>query len=231
MWAADFWTTKPFTEWNEKEVQKILSDSPWTGRVTVTGGVGAGIAEAGGGGRGGGRGGGGGGGRGGPQGDAASADPGIDGGGGGLGAGGGVSVTLIWQTALPVRQALVKRQYGAEAGTSPEAKAKLDRVDQYYVLTLGGMPGYALGAAQGDRKAALLESTTVTVYGKPPLKAVEVQVTGGGRGPGIVSFVFPKTTTFTVDDKEMEFASKFGVTSVKRKFKLKDMVFNGKVEM
>src|SRR5580700_3152613 len=109
MWAADFWTTKPFTEWNEKEVQKILSDSPWTGRVTVTGGVGAGIAEAGGG-RGGGRGGGGGGGRGGPQGDAASADPGIDGGGGGLGAGGGVSVTLIWQTALPVRQALVKRQ-------------------------------------------------------------------------------------------------------------------------
>jgi hypothetical protein len=60
MWAADFWTTKPFTEWNEKEVNKILTDSPWTEKVTITAGVGGpgGIAEASGG-RGGGRGGGG----------------------------------------------------------------------------------------------------------------------------------------------------------------------------
>ena len=232
MWAADFWTTKPFTDWSDKEVQKILSDSPWTGKVTVTGGVGAGIAESGGG-RGGGRGGGGGGrGGGGPQGDSVNADPGIDGGGGGGfgGGGGGVTVTLLWQTALPVKQALAKRRFGAEAGTSPDAKAILDRVDQVYVLTLIGMPGYALGAAQGDRKAALLESTLLTAFGKPPLKAADVQV-NGGRGTATVSFLFPKTTTFTAEDKDMEFVSKFGVTLVKHKFKLKDMVFNGKVEM
>src|SRR5579864_6880896 len=83
MWAADFWITKPFTEWNEKEVGKILDSSPWTGKVTVRVG-GPGIAESGGGGRGGGRGGGGGGGRG-PQGDSVGADPGIDGNGGGGG--------------------------------------------------------------------------------------------------------------------------------------------------
>jgi hypothetical protein len=46
-----------------------------------------------------------------------------------------------------------------------------------------------------------------------------------------MSFVFPKTTAFTVEDKEMEFSSKFDKTAVKHKFKLKDMVFNGKVEM
>ena len=38
VWAADFWTTKPFTEWNEKEVQKLLTDSPWVGKVTMSGG-------------------------------------------------------------------------------------------------------------------------------------------------------------------------------------------------
>ena len=139
-------------------------------------------------------------------------------------------MTLLWQTALPVKQAIAKRRFGAEAGTSPDAKAILDRVDQVYVLTLIGMPGYALGAAQGDRKAALLESTTLTAFGKPPLKAADVQV-NGGRGTATVSFLFPKTTTFTAEDKDMEFVSKFGVTSVKHKFKLKDMVFNGKVEM
>ena len=46
-----------------------------------------------------------------------------------------------------------------------------------------------------------------------------------------MSFLFPKTTVFTADDKEMEFSSKFDKTVVKHKFKLKDMVFNGKVEM
>ena len=92
------------------------------------------------------------------------------------------------------------------------------------------MPGFTLAAAQGDRKAALLDVTTLTVSGKPPLKAVDVQVSGG-RGPGTVSFLFPKTTTFTAEDKELEFSTKFDKTAVKNKFKLKDMVFNGKVEM
>ena len=131
---------------------------------------------------------------------------------------------------MPVRQALIKRQYGSEAGTSPEAKAKLDRVDPVYVLTLIGMPGNMLGATQGDKKAVLLDSTMLTVNGKPPLKAIDVQASGG-RGSATMSFLFPKTTTFTVEDKEMEFSSKFDKTTVKKKFKLKDMVFNGKVEM
>jgi len=139
-------------------------------------------------------------------------------------------VTLLWQTALPVKQALVKRRFAAEAGTSPEAKALLDRVEEFYVLTLSGVPGNLLVATQGDKKAGLLDLTTVTVAGKPPLKAVDVQ-TSSGRGGGTVAFLFPKTTTFTADDKELEFVSKFGTTSVKHKFKLKDMVFNGKVEM
>src|SRR5689334_6618222 len=88
MWAADFWTTKPFTEWNDKEVSKILTDSPWSAKVTVGGGPPAftgSDGRSGGGGGGGGRGGRGGG----PQGDAATADPGIDGGGGFGGGGGG----------------------------------------------------------------------------------------------------------------------------------------------
>jgi hypothetical protein len=232
IWAADFWVTKPFTEWNEKEVAKILDSSPWTAKVSVIAGVGGpGIAESGGGGKGGGgRGGGRGGG---PQGDSVSADPGIDGGGGGGFGGGapsGVTVTLLWQTALPIKQALAKKKYGSEVGTSPEAKAALERVDQVYVLTMSGMPAFTLSAAQGDKKAALLDATTLTATGKPPLKAADVQVSGG-RGTGIVFLVFPKTTTFTVDDKEVEFSGKFGTTVIKKKFKLKDMVFNGRVEM
>ena len=245
IWAADFWTTKPFTDWDEKEVAKIISNSPWASKVTVSAGIAGGLsgipeAAGGGGGGRGGRGGSGGGGRGGgPQGDGANADPGTAGGGGagagggdfgGGGGGGGVSVGLVWQTALPIRQALIKRQYGAEAGTSPEAKTRLDRVDPYYVLTLSNVPGFLLAATQGDKKALLLDSTMITVNGKPPVKATDIQVSGG-RGGGSVSFLFPKTTPLTVEDKELEFSTKFDKTPIKKKFKLKDMVFNGKVEM
>jgi hypothetical protein len=234
VWAADVWVAKPFTDWSEKDVQKVLSDSPWTAKITIVGSTAAFAGPTGKGGGGGGRGGGR---SSGPQGDGANSDPGVDGGGGPGGGGGGdfsgpsgVNVTLLWQTALPIKQALIKRQYGAEAGTSPEAKAKLDRQEQVYVLTLAGMPGFTLAAAQGDRKTALLDTTTLTVPGKPPVKAVDVQVTGG-RGTGNVSFLFPKTAPFTAEDKEMQFNSKFDKTPVKAKFKLKDMVFNGKVEM
>jgi len=224
LWAADFWATKPFTDWSDKEVQKVLTDSPWTGRITMSSGGGAAPAADSGGG-GGGKGGGGRGG-GGPRGDADVADATA----GGFGGGGQASVTLLWQTALPVKQALVKRRLAAEAGTSPEGKAFLDREEKFYVLTLSGVPANLLAATQGDKKAGLLDITTITAGGKPPLKAVDVQ-TSSGRGGGNVSFLFPRTTTFTAEDKDLEFSSKFDKTAVKHKFKLKDMVFNGKLEM
>src|ERR1041385_1924400 len=90
LWAADFWASKPFTEWSDNEVKKILQDSPWTGKVTIRmGGV---VPPP--------LGGGGGGPRGGPQGDGG--DAGASGGAGGFGGGGEVTATLVWQTALPI---------------------------------------------------------------------------------------------------------------------------------
>jgi hypothetical protein len=233
MWAGDFWTNKPFTEWNEKEVDKLLTNSPWVGKITISGSSGMpGRGGAGGPGGAGGRGGGGGMGAGG----GGAVGGGAAGGGGGpyaggFGGGGDASVTLLWQTALPIKQAIAKRRFAGEAGSSPEAKAMLDRVEQYYVLTLSGVPPTALAAARGDQKAALLDITTLTVEGKPPLKPNDVQVDGGIRGSGTMSFLFPKTTPFTPEDKELEFDSKFSNKAVKHKFKLKDMVVNGKLEM
>ena len=33
--AAEFWETKHFTTWSDKEVEKILTDSPWSREVGV----------------------------------------------------------------------------------------------------------------------------------------------------------------------------------------------------
>ncbi len=46
-----------------------------------------------------------------------------------------------------------------------------------------------------------------------------------------VLFVFPRTRPFTIDDQEVTFATKLGISGVKLKFKLKDMVVDGKLEL
>jgi len=34
--AAAVWEEKPFMQWSEKDIDKLLSDSPWAGRATLT---------------------------------------------------------------------------------------------------------------------------------------------------------------------------------------------------
>lgn len=34
-WASDVWKTKPYQQWNQKDVDKILNDSPWVKKTSV----------------------------------------------------------------------------------------------------------------------------------------------------------------------------------------------------
>ena len=47
----------------------------------------------------------------------------------------------------------------------------------------------------------------------------------------MVVFVFPKTDAIALDDQEVEFITKLGETEVKKKFKLKDLVFAGQLAL
>src|SRR5688572_8145095 len=37
--GKDFWETKPYPEWTDKEVDRLLKNSPWSKAVTVSGGM------------------------------------------------------------------------------------------------------------------------------------------------------------------------------------------------
>ena len=50
--AADFWEEKDFTAWSDKDVEKMLTDSQWSQKVTIPlGGPGGGGGGGGGGAR------------------------------------------------------------------------------------------------------------------------------------------------------------------------------------
>ena len=234
--AADFWETKKFTEWNEKEVKKMLESSPWATKVSVPiprGGAGGGARGSGG------RGGGGmsflpqdeGGG-----GDMGGGGGGRSGGGGGGGrGGGGVSfsqekdVIVRWHTALPVKQAIAISRYGKEVGTSEEAAKMLTREEQFYVVGLAGVPGR--GFTPDPFKAG---GARINVKNVDPIQPMEAQISQDPLGTNVF-LIFPRKQegahVFKVEENEVEIVVDVPNLKFKKKFKLKDMIFNGKLEM
>jgi hypothetical protein len=205
LWAANFWQTKPYTEWNDKEAQRLLNDSPWAREVELMTG-GAPGAGAPGGGRGG---------RGGPGGDVAAPAP--------------ISVVLRWQTALPIKQALARLKFGKDVASSADAKTFLDHEETTYVIAVSAPPEMMAGP-QEQMKTVMKGLTTLTVKGKGVLTPSEVQIMPNNKMVDVY-FSFPRAASLSLDDKEVEFSTRIGFSAVTSKFRLKDLVFNGKLEL
>jgi hypothetical protein len=229
--AADVWVAKPYTAWSEKDIRKIMTDSPWSRRVSVILNVipdvsllrGRGSAP-----------------------EPNRPGPGIAETGGGLGVGQSApppgappppvppsppQTTLIvrWQSATVIQQALVKLQYGDKAGTSPEAQKRLEPDAAYYVIAVGNLPA-SQKLRDAEARKALLGMTTLTVNRKDhPIAAKDVIYVDAGEGTVEARFLFPRDFVLTADDKEVDFASMFGKAAVKAKFNLKNMAINGKL--
>ncbi len=229
--AADFWQAKPFTDWNDKDVQKMLQSSPWakpfsvalsTGNGSVAGRKAGNSSNSGA-----------------MSGPAGTADQGGLGryagsreGGPDSNPGGGptINLTVRWQSALPVREALVKAKYGNEAATSPEAKKMLEAPIEHYILAVGGVPKATLRGDAEELKKQMLGQGVLMIKGKDPIKPVDFMTENTGATAEVL-FAFPKTAAITEDDKEVEFVVRIGDLSVRQKFRLKDMLVNGKLAL
>ena len=203
--AADFWETKPFLEWSDKEAEKVLTDSPWATVVAVplpnVGPVPSGDLNAGG------RGGGG------------------DGRGDGFGPGPRrVRVTISWRSALPLKQAMVRQQVGLRGTIPPDAQALLSKDDEFYVVGLLGLPPQFTQPGGKTIEAFLRRE------GKPPVPA-EQAGSQMMRGSSLLLIGFPRTNPIALDDGDVEFTVKFDEIEIKKKFKLKEMVFGGKLTL
>jgi len=207
LWAADFWQTKPYTEWTDKDTQRMLSSSPWAHEVELMMGGGPSAPT---GGPGGGRG------RGGPEGDVAPPAT--------------MNFMVRWRTALPMKQALARLKFGKEVANSAEAKTFLDHEETTYMIGISGLPAVMMAGPEEQWKNALKSVTALSVKGKGLLAPSEVQITPNNKTID-VTFSFPRTAPLSLDDKEVEFSTRIGPMAVQSKFRLKDMVVNGKLEL
>jgi hypothetical protein len=76
----------------------------------------------------------------------------------------------------------------------------------------------------------MLQQAALVVKGKEPIKPVDFMLEENGPSREAL-FAFPKTNPITEEDKEVEFNLRIGDIYIKQKFRLKDMVFNGKLEL
>lgn len=255
--ATPFWVEKPYSDWNEKEVTKILSDSPWVRPADINFDFSAmrGNARASGPGGAGSRAGGG------------SGTPGSD---GRMGAGmSQINATVMWRSALPVRQAMYQAAVLKKSPSAEALERAIAEVPAYHILAVNGLPNFG---GRGQRRPGMpppdggvrgtegagVESERGPAgprQGQPPMspeqreqmrKQMEErqlaatkliigdQVINAERMENvqlgesrIVLFYFPKSREVDSADKEAKFETQLGPLKLSAKFKPREMILAG----
>jgi hypothetical protein len=176
--------------------------------------------------------------------------------GGGPGGGGGmpsITAQIRWASSKPIKIATLKKRFGNEWNTAEEAKKMLANQEEFYVIAASGLPspgsrgmGGGLGGGmpegmpegapqrQGNRQAPdpaemaerMKDNTSLEQKGKAPRRPSEVQM-----AQGTILFAFSREIPITLEDKEVEFVTKMGPLEFKRKFRLKDMMYEGELSL
>ncbi len=224
-WANDPWKGKPYQNWDQKDIAKVLNNSPWVKIISVSqswrGGAGAMMPMGGGPPSGGEPQGAGGMGGGGGMGSGGVRPAGGGGGGGseqgGGGGGGGMAqdqsmpqgpppaqFQARWISALTMREALARMQLLDQKVTQPEAEQFVSQTPPNYEIVVFGRD---MTPFQTVDRATLLKDSSLLLDGpKATINAADVTVTRtpDERQVQAVTFSFPKTAAGqpTIPDQE-----------------------------
>ncbi len=221
--AADFWEKKPYSEWTEKETEKMLTDSPWgdktfIGDTMVSGGSPAGMSGSGGG-RGGGRRGGGG-----------------SAGGEDLARSHSVAVRL--HSAAPIRMALAQRALLAGTLTPEDAEEFIKtHPAPGYVIVGMTIPGGRNRQPLGDDEIEALKEKIYFELKKSKKRVYFERLVPPTRGQGREAYLyFPRTEEgtdlFVPEEEEARFRANLSSrTKIGINFKFKKMMYEGKLEL
>jgi hypothetical protein len=163
-------------------------------------------------------------------------------------------VIVTWQSALPVRQAILRQLLGPSGRPTTEQQKALDAPEATYIIRIAGLPGmYAstalatqignsaqlerdgkapLKASQGgaqrlDKEGRIVETAAGPASGSPTTGRAAAASAPNDGSTTLLVLGFPKSDPITAADKEVVFSATVGAYEIKRKFKLKEMTING----
>ncbi len=142
------------------------------------------------------------------------------------------TVVVRWESALPVRLAQAKMREDAANGTAREPLNE-------YVISVTGLPRSAFGRqlwASGPgadwedaRLADHLKTITFLSLGTKRLNPTKVELKHGQEEQ--IIFHFQRPEAVTLNDKDAEFRVTSDRIEIRKKFALKDMEYQGKLEL
>ena len=147
-----------------------------------------------------------------------------------------LNVTVRWDSALPVRLA-AKREH-------TEARYAPDQLRKNYIITIVGLvPAGRYGQPQLNSRSGddgvdvrnpeemlegVMRYSRLFPRGKSAIRPDDAKL---DSATGHLHLFFPRTEGIALSDKEVTFETRFGSLSVVKRFRLKDMVYQGQLEL
>jgi len=222
-WAGgDPWKSKPFSQWDEKDVRKILTDSPWSKVIQVpaawsTGGDAGGVPDP----------------------TVASAAQEHSANGGIMGDRGSgappappqvpqATFVVRWLSARTVREAVLRSAVLAGRMKEEDAEKQATLPLEVYQVMIVGQD---MKPFQGADEKSLTEKTyLLTKKTKQKIAAVGVEFQRGPDGKTVqaIAFAFPRKTasgeeTIASDEKNVEFYSSVAGANIRASFDIPKM--------
>jgi hypothetical protein len=130
------------------------------------------------------------------------------------------TLTLRWESALPMRGAQLK-----------SGNVNAPAVDEdHYAIAVYGLPDRLLGDDPATFAARLKPEGSLKREKKKTISASDVKLLPRDNG-SVVVFYFPKREEISNRDKEIEFSGRVGWVEFAQSFSLGDMIFGGKLEL
>jgi hypothetical protein len=221
--AGEIWSSKDYTRWSAEDVNRLLTDSPWAKQASASFSIpqkeeehpvipppGASTANMGG--------------------TRGVADGRWD---GGVGrniddSSPKLPVTIRWDSALPIRQALLRSRFGDHVSEPGDLKQNLNQPERDYIITVIGLLASHQSRDREHMEKELMGAAKLIRTGKAPIKPENVTL---DASIGAIQVLFPRTDAISPDDKEVTFELQFGSIKVMKKFRLKAMTYKGRLEL
>jgi hypothetical protein len=137
----------------------------------------------------------------------------------------GVELIIRWASALPVRRALVLQQFGRDGLDNANAQAKLSEPADF-VIELAGIP-HLIVTSDFEKRLA---KARLYVPGRRAMAPREVEI----PSPGVhvtVRMTFARVPELTPDSGSIGLTLDSGPLRIDEEFKLRTMVYQGRVEL
>lgn len=141
-----------------------------------------------------------------------------------------VYLVVRWKSALPVRQALALTEFGREGLQHPQAVEALTREPANLQLQIAGFPALLFTDRAPDLESQLRRTAWISIPGQSPVPPESAAVPPHGNHL-MAELSFPRFASLTPADKSIRLAATVDGARIEREFKLKEMLYQGRLEV